>query len=341
MKISTLLLSLSLGMGAMTLSAQDSEALPITADFGAAVLNTDGSVRTEYPATVTLEGQWADIRLWLSPFSTIDFPSFRVKLQRGFGEKGVVQLFTRNAYSASNFGGPYITFDANQVLLEGEFAEVDEEGNFEDDPVCTEFAVQYTQSEKITVTIAEAALIDEDGNEVISHNLRNDSWKPSPDWQGKDSVYAADVRFTAPCRGTVGLYQGVVDMGTAHQFRITTASPLPKGFSLVCVLDDGDDTTYEYALPEGCTVYTSPAIDEDYLRVFLQYQGAEQTVHFNSIERLVVPATGLHTISDDSASRREIYGLAGQRLSQIPKGVYIVKEYRSDGTVQTRKRVRY
>lgn len=331
---------LALSLTAIGVQAQTSEALPITADFAAAVLNADGSVRTDYPATATLEGQWADIRLWQAPFSTIDFPAFRVKLQRGFGEKGVVQLFTRNAYSASNYGGPYITFDANQVLVEGEFAEVDEEGNFEDDPICTEFAVQYTQSDKISVTIAEAVLIDEDGNEVISHNIRNDSWKASPDWVAQDPVYEADVQFVGPCKGIVGLYNGVVDMGTAHQFRITTAQPMPKGMSLVCVLDDGDDTTYEYAIPEGSTTYTSPGITEDYLRVYVQYQGDDVTLHFKSIERLTGSAAGLRTIADDVAAHREYYGLTGQRLDRAPRGLYILKQHLSDGSVQTVKRVR-
>jgi len=311
--------------------------MPIIADFGAGILNSDGSIATVYPATMTLEGQWCDISIWKTPFNITEYPGFRVRLQRGFAEKGVVQLFTRNAYSASNYGGPYIEFDANQVTLEGEFTDFDEEGNFDDDPVCTWFAIQYTQNDKITLSIREAVLIDEDGNEVVSHNIRNDSWKPSPDWQDPDPVYSADVQFTS--KGTVGLYSGVVDEGTSHVFHIVTASPLPEGFTMICVLDDGDDTTIAYEVPGGSTEYTSPAITEDYLRVYFEYSGSyPTTVHFNKISREIQDAAGISNILLDAGiSKREIYSPSGVRVAKGTKGLTIIRDKMTDGSIQTKK----
>jgi hypothetical protein len=316
-----------------------SEDLPIITDFGAGVLQSDGSIATVYPATMTLEGQWCDISLWRTPFSITEYPSFRVRLQRGFSDDGVVQLFMRNAYSASNYGGPYVKFEANQVEIKGDFAEFDTEGNFADDPVCTWFAIQYTQNDKVTVAVKEAVLIDEDGNEVVSHNIRNDSWKPSPDWKDPDSVYEADVKFTS--KGTVGLYRGTVEEGKSHVFKFQTKEPIPEGFTLVCVLDDGDYTTTVYPVPSGSTEYTSPAITENYLRVYLEYAGTyPQTVHFSKISREIHESAGISgTLYDAGIAKREYFSVSGMKLKRPGHGMYIMRDIMNDGTVKTRKRI--
>ena len=316
------------------------EAMPVIADLGGGVLNADGSIMTVYPATVTLEGQWCDIALWKGPFNVTEYPSYRVRLQRGF-EDTYVQLFARNAWSSSNYGGPYMPFHQNEVLREDEFVEVDTDGNFDDDPICTWFALQKTNigPERLTVTILEAVLIDEDGLEVYSHNVRNGSWKPSPDWQEPDPVYAADVQFTS--KGTVGLYDATVTPGTVHRFTFRTSQPLPEGFTFYWVIDDGDATTYTDEVPAGATEYTSPLIDDSYIRAYLEFEGEyPTTVHFSEIVREVIDPAAIAAVTIDQLAPSEYFSPTGIRLTAPTSGLCIERKVLSDGSVRTSKAIR-
>ena len=148
--------------------APDVRDMPVVADLGGCILKPDGSVFTVYPAEVTLVGQWCDIALWKGPFSITEYPSFRVTLLRAPEDDGLVQLFARNIASSQNYKGPYIPFKKNQRVLEGEFAEYDDEehsgGWFDDDPICTWFALQKTNKgdESQTYTITEVVPADAD-----------------------------------------------------------------------------------------------------------------------------------------------------------------------------------
>lgn len=335
------LLSL-IGMLCATSFAQsDPEPMPVVADLGGAILNPDGTVFTVYPATVVLEGQWCDIALWKAPFSVSDYPTFRVRLQRGPEEDGYIQLFTRNRESAMNYKGPYIPFAKNQTTIEADFLDYDDNGTvwFDDDPICTWFALQKTNigPERQEVTIMEAVIIDEDGNEIVSRNVRNGSWKPSPSWVEPDPLYEADVLFTQ--KGIVGLYNGEVEWGTVHKFTFRTREPLPEGFTLYVVIDDGDDTTYTYPVPSGVTEYTTPAIDDNYLRVYLEYAGSyPRTLHFNSITRQVVDPAGIRdVVTMKDVAHRDIYNAAGQRLTHEAEGLTIVRDLMDDGTTRVKK----
>lgn len=348
-----LLIPLTFGLLATTAPAQDFpavgiEPMPVVADIGAAILNPDGSVFTVYPAQVTLEGQWCDIALWKGPFSITDFPSFRVRLQRGTEEDGQVQLFARNVWSEQNYKGPYMPFKKNQTVLEGEFAEYDTPeaggGWFDDDPICTWFALQLTNKDplKRTVVITEAVLIDEDGNEITSCNVRNGSWKPAPGWVEPEAPLEADVKFGI--RGIVGLYSSAVDKmnHTVHTFTFNTREPLPEGFTFVVVINDGDDTTYEYDVPAGVTSWTSPAIDDDYKRVYLQYGGQPMTLHFSSIMRTVTDQSDVdHAVTMRDVARRQVYSPSGVARGYARQhGLTIVREQMDDGSVRVRKIVK-
>ena len=313
------------------------EQLPIYADLGGVVLTRDGQEVNVYPTQVTLEGQWCDVRLWSAPFSVTEYPEFRVVLQRGIPDQKVIQLFARNSWTSSNYLGPYVTFEPNQTVLSGFFSDVDTECYFDDDPVCTWFAIQYMQKEKVTVYIKDVVLIDEDGNEIHSHNIRNDSWKPSPDCINPDTVFQANVNFTS--KGVVGPYSGVVEYEEAHRFTFTTTQPMPEGLTMYCVLDDGDDTTIEYKVPAGGTEFTTPLIDQDYLRVYIEYDGSfPQVIGFSGIKRDVLSLTGVErTISDMRVSERKYYSPGGQL--KTAGGMSIVREVMDDGSVHTFKTI--
>ncbi len=318
--------------------------MPVVADLGGAILRPDGSIFTVYPAEVTLEGQWCDIALWKGPFSITEYPSFRVVLQRGTEDDNLVQIFARNRESGQNYSGPYIPFKKNQTVLEGDFADYtnDEyQGHwFDDDPICTWFALQKTNkgSETRTVTVVEAVLINEDGDEVKSCNVRNGSWKPAPGWVEPDPLMEADVQFTS--KGIVGLYDATIIPGTLHRFTFNTREPLPEGFTFYVVLNDGDDTTYDYPVPAGVTSYTTPDIDDDYLRAYLEYEGDyPMTVHFTSIIRDVVDPAGISSaVSMTGVEQRDVFSPSGmQRSWRQAHGLSIVRDRMADGSVRVKK----
>lgn len=299
-----------------------SERMPIYADLGGIVLTEDGQEVGVYPTQVTLEGQWCDVRLWSAPFSVIEYPRFRVELQRGIAQEKVIQLFARNAWTSSNYLGPYVTFEKNQVVLEGSFADIDTECYFDDDPICTWFAIQYMQKEKVTIHIKDVVLINEDGGEIHSHNIRNDSWKPSPDCIDPDTVLTASVKFTS--KGVVGPYIGKVEYNQAHRFIFNTEEPMPEGLVLFLVLDDGDYTTYEYEVPAGSTQFVSPIIEEDYARVYIEYDGDfPRTMKFNSIIRETLDITGVGIPESDNWIPTSCYSIDG-KMQNIGTGLSIL-----------------
>jgi len=324
--------------------------MPVVADIGAAILNPDGSVFTVYPAEVTLVGQWCDIALWKGPFSITEFPSFRVVLQRGTEEDGLVQLFARNVYSSQNYKGPYMPFKKDQRVLEGDFVDYDDEehsgGWFDDDPVCTWFALQKTNKgdESRTVTVVEAVIIDEDGNEVKSCNVRNGSWKPAPGWEEPTPPLEADVKFQGG-RGIVGLYDSKIKPGTVHRFTFNTREPLPEGFTFYVVINDGDDTTYDYPVPAGTTSFVAPDIDDDYLRCYLQYEGdpSEEpfVLHFDKITCQVIDPAGVDdAVTRQNVAQRDVYSLSGMHRSYQHHGLNIVRDRMKDGSVKVKKVIR-
>lgn len=323
--------------------APDLRDMPVVADLGGAILKADGTPFTVYPAQVTLVGQWCDIALWKGPFSITEYPSFRVTLQRAPEDDGLVQLFARNIMSSQNYKGPYIPFKKNQRVLEGDFADYDDDahsgGWFDDDPICTWFALQKTNkgADSQTFTVMEAVLINEDGEEIKSCNVRNGSWKPAPGWQEPDPPMEADVLFTN--KGVVGLYDCRVKPGTAHRFTFNTREPLPEGLTFYVVINDGDGSTYDYPVPAGVTSFTSPAIDDDYLRCYLEYEGTyPMKMHFTKITREVTDITGISdVVTQRHVVRRELFSTSGVRYGRKTSGLQIVRELMDDGSLRVKK----
>ena len=323
--------------------APDVRDMPVVADLGGCILKPDGSVFTVYPAEVTLVGQWCDIALWKGPFSITEYPSFRVTLLRAPEDDGLVQLFARNIASSQNYKGPYIPFKKNQRVLEGEFAEYDDEehsgGWFDDDPICTWFALQKTNKgdESQTYTITEAVLINENGEEIKSCNVRNGSWKPAPGWVEPDPMMEADVLLTN--KGVIGLYDSKVKPGTVHRFTFNSRDPLPEGLTCYVVINDGDGSTYDYPVPAGSTTFVSPDIDDDYLRCYLEYEGTyPMTIHFNKITREVLDLTDVrNTVTQCDVVKRELFSSDGACIGQQMHGLNIIREQMSDGSVRVKK----
>jgi len=323
--------------------APDVRDMPVVADLGGSILKPDGTVFTVYPAQVTLVGQWCDIALWKGPFSITEYPSFRVTLQRAPEEDGLVQLFARNIVSSQNYKGPYIPFKKNQRVLEGDFADYDDDehsgGWFDDDPICTWFALQKTNkgADSQTFTVMEAVLVNEDGEEIKSCNVRNGSWKPAPGWVEPEPLMEADVLFTN--KGVVGLYDSKVKPRTIHRFTFNTREPMPEGLTFYVVINDGDGSTYDYPVPAGTTSFTTPDIDDEYLRCYLEYEGSyPMKIHFTKITREVLDVSSVEdAVTMRNVERREVFSPAGVRSTIRHHGLNIVRDRMSDGTLRVRK----
>ena len=108
---------------------------------------------------------------------------------------------------------------------------------------------------------------------------------------------------------------------------------------MVCVLDDGDYTTIVDDVPAGVTEYTTPAITEDYMRLYLEFDGAfPTTVHFTEISYQETDATGIESILKNAGvQKREYFSPSGMLLDTPAKGLNIVRDVLDDGTVRTHK----
>jgi hypothetical protein len=94
-----------------------------------------------------------------------------------------------------------------------------------------------------------------------------------------------------------------------------------------------------YPVPAGVTEYTSPAITEDYMRLYLEFEGDyPTTVHFTEISYQETAATGIESILKDAGvQKREYFSPSGMLLDSPAKGINIVRDQMEDGTVRTHK----
>ena len=339
--------------------------------------NTDASIVREgeeeveigengLPATVTLPGNWGDVKLWNTSFSIDDYPKYRIELWQPIGADGTMQMFLRNAAQAAAYGGHYYPFAADQTVMEGTFNADDLEG----DNVVTQWALQNMTGSSITTIVKDVVLIDKDGNEVHTPGLKSSGWNPAKVTPGISAdaqpVYEGNVKFKAQY-GWLGSYSGTVEEGTYHRFSFTTAEPLPEGFQIVAtyseqgsqadiieaadalVADDEAQQASRRAAASGNTY--SVNLLKSYSSLVLQYAGEETPleVYFNSVKRDVLQATpeviapellptGISQIADNAGNPvRHIYGINGQAQSQLKRGINIVRERTADGKVRVVK----
>ena len=317
------------------------------------------------PATVSLPGNWGDVKLWKSSFSIDDYPRYRIELWQPIGADATMQMFLRNAAQAASYGGHYYPFQADQTVMEGTFNPDD----LEEDHVVTQFALQNMTGNRITAIVKDVVLIDKDGNEVHTEGLRADGWNPAKVTPGISAdaqpVYEGTVKFNEQ-NGWLGSYAATVDEGTYHRLTFTTAAPLPEGFQLFVSYTDADKEDETIDLGESATTAKATGIRKvessepnayaidvlsSYSTLVLQYVGesAPVEVYFNSVKRdvqLATPdvlapdliATGITTTAAPLLpASNAIYNLSGQAQSQLQRGINLVRRTMPDGQVRTVK----
>ncbi len=311
-----------------------SEDLDIKVDHGAQIEGKQTSVNG-LPATVSLPGNWGDVKLWGEPFSINDYTRYRIELGRTPGAENRLQMFIRNQAQADAYGGHYYPFAADQTVLEGTFNPEDLEG----DPIVVQFALQNMTNEQVQTIVNDVVLYTADGEEKHTSGLVANGWNPATIIPfGSEPVYQGTVNFTQQY-AYVGPYSGNVATGTYHHYTFYTNEPIPEGFQIVTVIGEDAQTTPIVATNNEFSF----DVFNDYSFLALQYTGeATPSIHFNRITRQVLeidPTSIENMVADERVQvvNTQVYTIAGQPADHVSKGVNIIRETFSDGSVRTRK----
>jgi hypothetical protein len=131
-----------------------------------------------------------------------------------------------------------------------------------------------------------------------------------------------------------------VEKGTYHRYTFYTDKPIPAGFQMTTVVGGDVQTTPVVAENNEYSFN----VFEDYSFLALQYMDeAPSSVHFNRITRevLEIDPTAVEAVNADDITAKviatQIYTVAGQSVSQMSKGVNLIRETLDNGKVRTRK----
>ena len=318
----------------MTEFNPSSEDLEILVDHGAEIEGKQSSPNG-LPATVSLPGNWGDVKLWGEPFSINDYPRYRIELGKAPGAEGQLQMFLRNQAQATAYGGHYYPFAADQTVLEGTFNPAD----LEDDLTVVQFALQNMTGNSVETIVNDVVLYTPEGEEKHTAGLVANGWNPATITEfGAGPVYQGTVNFPQQY-AYVGPYSGEVAVGTYHHYTFYTDAPIPEGFQMVTVIGEDVQTTPIVASDNEFSF----DVFSDYSFLALQYiNQATSSVHFNRITRqvLAIDPTTIENMDADAAAQviaTKVYTVAGQPAGQLSRGINILRETLSNGTVRTRK----
>ena len=313
-----------------------SEDLQVLVDYGAQIEGHETSPNG-LPATVSIPGNWGDVKLWGEAFDINEYPRYRIELEQAPGSDGLLQMFVRNQAQAEAYGGHYYPFAADQTVMEGAFNPDD----LGDDPVVVQFALQNMTGNTVETVVKDVTLYKADNSPVATSGLVANGWNPATIVPfGSEPVYEGTVDFTQQY-AYVGPYSGTVDMGTFHRFTFYTDAPIPAEFQMITVIGEDAQTT---AVEATGNEYSFDVYD-DYTFLALQYIGeGTPAIHFNRITREIceidptlTEITDMESTAAMEVLKVQIYNLSGQVQSHLQKGVNIVRETLSNGKVRTRK----
>ena len=311
-----------------------SDDLEILVDHGAEIEGKQTSVNG-LPATVSLPGNWGDVKLWGEPFSITDYPRYRIELGKAPGAEGQLQMFIRNQAQAEAYGGHYYPFAADQTVLEGAFNAAD----LEEDLTVVQFALQNMTNSRVETVVNDVILYTPEGEAKHTDGLVANGWNPATVTPfGSEPVYEGTVDFNEQY-AYVGPYSGSVATGTYHKYTFYTDAPIPAQFQMVTVIGEDVQTTPIEATGNEYTFN----VFKDYSFLALQYTGeGTPAIHFDRITRQVleIDPTVIENMDADTEAHvvsTQVYTVAGQPVGQLTSGVNIIRQTLSNGTVRTRK----
>lgn len=316
------------------------------------------------PAKVVLSSQWQDIKLWKTDFDVTEYPAYKIVLREPLADPADIQMFYRTESHGSQ-GAVYVPWETDEDMM----VEISEDGRvmsgefdidaLEGDNVVLRFALQNRTGNNVGMIIEGVYLINEDEEEVPTEGLTADGWNAGTilpvggSYDDDGNIWDAIVEFNA-ANDYLGTYSGTVEEGTYHKVTFYTEEPIPEGVAAMVMNIGLNWDTWEWTFDpveneqEGYgTTALTVTIPSSYNSLYVGYYGDESLlplrVRFTKIVREVfekeIPTAIEGTQGDDTAKvvRVEFFNAAGAKLAQPTKGMTIVRETLSDGTMRSKK----
>ena len=329
------------------------------------------------PVRVNIPGNWGDVKLWKETFNAADFVGYKVELAEKPVDGDLQVYYRTEAHGSSGgVYVPWETSDEklsevseDGTILTGEF-DLDA---LEEDFEVLRFALQNRTGSQVSVIIKNVWLLTEEGEYVETEGLTADGWNAATfvpvggSYDEDGNIWDAYVKFNA-ANDYLGTYSGTVEEGTHHRITFYTAEPLPASIIPICQnigFDENFNWTFDdvYIESEGeetteFTVNVARSYNSLYLRYVGETAGSKNnikrnegeedgalTVRFTKIVRDVmegemeVPSAinGVQNNANVSVANRQFFNASGMELSQPGRGVTIVRETMTDGSVRSHK----
>lgn len=317
------------------------------------------------PAKVILNSQWQDVKLWKTDFDVTEYPGYKIVLAEAINPDDIQMFYRTESHGSS--GGIYVPWQTSENML----CEVSEDGcvmtgefdidQLDGDNTVLRFALQNRLGNNVAMTIMGVYLIDEDGEEVPTEGLTADGWNAGTilpvggSYDDDGNIWDAYVKYNA-VNDYLGTYSVSPEEGTYSAITFYTEEPLPAGMTVVTQNIGYDWNTGDWTFDqverlvegEGTTALTVK-IPRACSSVYVAYYGEEEnlpiTVRYTKIIRetfegvLDIP-TAIEQVNGNATATvvsQQLFNAAGAQLSAPAKGVNIVRQQMSDGTVRSKK----
>ena len=313
---------------------------------------------------MVLSSQWQDIKLWKTDFDVTEYPAYKIVLREPLADPADIQMFYRTESHGSQ-GAVYVPWETDEDMM----VEISEDGRvmsgefdidaLEGDNVVLRFALQNRTGNNVGMIIEGVYLINEDEEEIPTEGLVADGWNAGTilpvggSYDDDGNIWDAIVEFNA-ANDYLGTYSGTVEEGTYHKVTFYTEEPMPEGVAAMVMNIGLNWDTWEWTFDpveneqEGYgTTALTVTIPSSYNSLYVGYYGDESLlplrVRFTKIVREVfekeIPTAIEGTQGDATAKvvRVEFFNAAGAKLAQPTKGMTIVRETLSDGTMRSKK----
>ena len=245
MKKFTLLLAAMFCAAGMANAAEE---LTLTRGWNCTIGTTEIGDIPQYPAEVTISGQWQNIKICTESFNATEWVSYKVVLAEPV-EEGQIQVMVRNAAEAQAYGGTYQEIPAGVTEYTNTLSDIAFTG---DDPVVTVFGIQNRTTSEVKFVLNDVVLYKADGTEWHT--------KLAADWGGtvkKLSPGEVIENYSFSQWGTLGhnFDQAITPAdGDVHRFIVQSSEPFPAGFQWKIIRGSNDgDAIYPSLFTEGAT----------------------------------------------------------------------------------------
>lgn len=325
------------------------------------------------PAKIELPSNYGSVTLWNVPFDAHVYPAVKVVLaenpgdtlvQLSYGNVGDPRKYAAFAPGGGNTDWTEYSEDGREMTL---YFDLDwcEDNDYGETVKNVSILTQGGQG-PLQVIVEAVYLIDEDGNEVPTEGLAFNSWNPGKEipmggsYDDEGNIFDAFVSFNK-AGAYLGAYSNTLEENTYEVVTFTTAEPLDLSkFMVVCqnmeidwansdftnwnfawiitpvaceVTQDGNDVRVEIGASYGtlCIMTTAPAEE---LPLEVRFTNIKSEVREGQTPVGIAENKGVNNLS---VRTTQYFNAAGQQVNQLSKGLNIIRETMSDGTVRAKK----